>query len=1715
MSSLEFEITSRGRETKNSEELPSTTQVAGLIKGSHYPSLPPLKINKGVEGPGGPRGVTGPFSPPSWDRESSDAGHLKYMLPPWRAIASNSERAEDTAGQREEKANVLKKEGARPPSAALRAKQCPPSRILETETLQVSVTEHADGGLAGGSVRVVILSKMCPFLTFSTHLKLDAIKAEAGEPGTRSSAAHLELPESLPSGQTAPAEQGGRGIKTAEHQAETENHGVQAAPGDGVKPPHGRDCEAETAPPGVLRASQRCALCTSREAEGGRREGEVREVREKAEQGLGRAGDKVTPTGPPPPAPGPPLRRLALRREELFASPRLPLQRPRPACAGEARHAGPGGGMSSCNLTIQARRCLAYGKARDGENMKEERGRIFSKIVSVRAERPPFTRPPRRAPANARQPEDGIRSSGGEGRPGPALSDSLASLPSPPYLKRGPGRKEREDPPGVTKPHFPPRKIQDPCDSGERAQAKPCDRNVFEGQDGSTTAVEGEQPPGRLGPRAQQSSPSRARGAGASRWGTHEPESQTQKDKELLMGLKSICSPFPTLPHFKCDLRGEGCVSRIIKLPLSQLPSQESSDAETTARPPAAGAALSGDRRELDKGPPQAEEQGSEEKAEMSREAEARGVDLETKKSPVLRAWTQSDPLRQTEAQAGKRAPGVVAPPTGAPRAAPLAGVEQAGEPTVTRASASSAHFPESSEAEKADQVEPGARELSAPPRHGAGSSPAGGAGHRAGRLLPTRPGKEPPEGEDEPGAVLTAPSSPRRSWRPRRTEDKATQAERDPPALRSSARQRTSEAGEAVPVEPAGGGAIRAVQNEEPREPPREERDRDSTVGQRGETHCTHITLKSTASPRPAVLHRTELHLPLPWRAPRQPQGRGKGPSPALRTVCVSRPPPRSLPVGRGPRVDEERLRAQRPSLLPPTSPASPDAEKAAGSEARGGDARKGRPRRPQSKCGPNLKTVDVNIRVRRREAGVAPVSRILEAQGLVLNVRALTGPRLAGEQDSRIFLTRAFLCTPAALDLEPGSKADKTAPRVAGSSGPRGMLRGASDAQTTAPGEAADGDRALLAERGGGAPQQWTSDFLICVQGRKEPPQVKSKGDLRQLVLNSQDGDVYFTGFGAISSGKRLECLFPGQKAQSEKHKTETLSTFHSCPATKLAKRANQEEEAEPEGNSDCRAGAEGFASQPGETPGSPVSAKALRPPEPNAQPQDTLSKAAPGSADSDSGPNTPGEDGQRDDKVSQAAPAKGPAPQTRESCEDVTAAESSSPPKRNGANVLTTQAVLPSESGPQPGQNASCPLSWPLPKRRQKTPLGTDACKPMLLRPSTRLLPGSHAGAVRRGGARCLLASQQVENILEPLQNFLTPYWAFSPRPADQVGRDECGAGTVLHREQKTLKREKGKLKPGTSMAVHVQERKTGEVSAKKEKLKKGRSNPPKHKGPSLKAAKSPAQTQAMAPRVKSCPGRRKPKKELGGTDQDTQPQTLLPKQVVLDSLYAYIPLPPKFEGWKGRVTMADLRRELSPKYLTINTPGHPVPHILDDLGRGVPSDRMKLEYDFTKPKMFLWRGEGAGVAIRRLSVAVVSPPPTTAGGVSERNPRRGRRIGLSEFPGKSADTREAPGSRISSSTPEEAAPGVPGAAPQSPSPCRHPSGHRGSPLAWHGKPASAGREREDFSLRKPRTGLSPDMISQRPPETLTRPRGNETTKHQRPFPLEPQGRGWTAA
>ncbi|XP_008683264.2 coiled-coil domain-containing protein 168 [Ursus maritimus] len=1634
-------------QTSIKEKLRYIQERSELDKVLTRTSLPQFKLNKGIDGKE-KKQVTRPFLPPSWQRESSNTEKLKDTVPPLSDISNNSKRTKCMTQREEDKANTFEKDIMHPRYIALRAKKSPLSLVLKTKKLQVNIKEQVKAGQEDNKETVVLLSKIHPFLTSSTHLKWDTIKDEEGEPGIiRNEAPHLELQESLPSGQTASTESPESHTKKGEqHPQQAEKNRVQTEAMNGSMQPWGTDFKAKTSPP------PHAFSVTELGALDKRKEPQWRTT-EKVEQGQQRTRDPdVALTKTPPSTPSPSYHRLDTRTEidkDLLAitgfSPSQ-LLCPKSSGAGKSRHADSSESIMLCNVIIKAYQCMPYTEVKDRVKIKGGKGRRFPQIITWTADTSPLPHLPsrKRLPLNIK--EQGKEVPEGKSEPEMVLKETCASLPSASYLKWDTRMNEKEDTVGITQSYFPPAKIRDPSSSGKKPYAKSFDGCVLKEKDRLKTDIENKMVPIPMALKAKELPLSHILDTKKLQWKIKEQKRKVQKDEnDLATHLENICISLLTLPYLKFGSRdGEGYMMRIIKLPLPQLQSKESPDAVKTAYRETTDGELSNDVNTLKEHTLQKEVRDREKNVDMNSIVDPNDRYLKAKKSPNLLRYNLSDLQRKTKKQEGAAQEGQCEPggamltKTWTCRSPLLhfntnTRVEEKRMPVLPRSSFSTVSSQESSDSEDRECIEPITSDILINPQKGKHHMPQNKEEDGVeiiNLMFPKHQEKKMQESEDEPGVVVANSASPLPSL-PHLQLDKEIQVGDKMLGPTRPIVQRVSNAGEVVHTEAIHDDVMKDSQDKKQLVPQEEEQDREKTPDMRNRTHTTEISVKSRKSPPSLMLHRTELHLNIGRPEQNKHECPGKPPGTVLRKIYVSKPPAK-LALDKGIQVDEKRLRIKRPSPVPKMVSAVSDTKPRAGTRAIC-DIRERKQHMSQKEKKHEVKTVDMRIRLHHKEARISSLSHIFNTKEFVLNIKELKENMYTGKDELSMALTRTFLSVPSAppLYLDSGSKTDKDAPGLIGSSPPQQNLQESSDAQKTAITEVVAGDSELVTKADHSVPEeeaveQWTSNFMISVRQRNEPPRVKSEGDLSQLVLNSQHEDVYLTGFGTIR-GKRLEYFFTGQEVQPEKYKTETFTTFLSYPTMGPTKIGNLKKQAEIMDNLNHKISPKALVSPPRKiskevyiTFGAPVSAKGFSVSEQDAHQQKTLSKASPGSAESYKFHKLE-KDVHNNDEVSKMLSPKVLAPRTKGSLEKINISGSDTSPVIEEQEIIVKrQVVLQSESGHKTWLDSSFSLKFPLQNGRQKMPLETDVHKQTIVYPRIQILPGIHMDVTvldTIGGKKeqGLPVPQQEECILESLQKSFPSHWTFPLQSGDLEGKNKTDTSTTINLEQKTLEMEEGELKIDTNIAIHLAADKTEickhTMVSLEENKKRDTSDTINLNIPSLKAQKPQINTQVITPIANSCPIKQKHKKELevSGAKPNIQPQILFQKHV-LDSFYAYIPLSFKVKGWKGRLTVADLKRELSPKYLTMKIPNHPVSQILNNMGRGTPSDRKKLEYDFKKPKKTVLRSEDAsGISIRSLSISAMSSCQTEAIADSETNLGREKTLCLSEFQQKSPHTR----------------------------------------------------------------------------------------------------------
>ncbi|XP_061290362.1 leucine-rich repeat transmembrane protein CCDC168 [Bos javanicus] len=529
--------------------------------------LPQFTLNKGKKEK---QGALKSCLPPLWRRKSSDAQELKYTVSPLSEISSDSKRTKYMMQEEKDKANIFVRDPMHPKSLALKVRKSPLFRMLQAKKLQVSIKEQVKREQKGRRDTVVILSKICPFVTSSAHLQPDTIKEDKGGPVLRHSVPHLKIQASRPSVQKAPLKSTDR-KKEKQYPPPTERDRAHAIVVRGSVHASGSNFKAKTSsPPHVFHVSKHDALSRRKEAQPS--------MEESAEQGQGRTGDPgVTPTKTRPSLPSPSDRRLDAGIKEDKHLPTVPgfsppFQLLESSGTGKIRHVDFSQGISSCNITVRANGRVLYKETEIRVKRKDEKDRTRPRITAVEAQTSPLTHLLSRSRLPLNVKEQGKEMQDGNGELGMALRETRASLPSPSYLRRDTSRNEKKDTERITQSCFPPLKIFDPLNLNTKADAKSFDGYLLKNKARLKTNNEDRVLPISVHQKAKELPLSHRYDTKESQCKMKKQKKMVQReDSELATRLKNICTSLLTLPYLKSDTpEGDRYMIRITKLPPPQ-----------------------------------------------------------------------------------------------------------------------------------------------------------------------------------------------------------------------------------------------------------------------------------------------------------------------------------------------------------------------------------------------------------------------------------------------------------------------------------------------------------------------------------------------------------------------------------------------------------------------------------------------------------------------------------------------------------------------------------------------------------------------------------------------------------------------------------------------------------------------------------------------------------------------------------------------------------------------------------------------------------------------------------------------------------------------------------------------------------------------------------------------------------------------------------------
>uniref|UniRef100_H0XZ81 Coiled-coil domain-containing protein n=1 Tax=Otolemur garnettii TaxID=30611 RepID=H0XZ81_OTOGA len=1509
----------------------------------------------------------------------------------------------------EDKANVSEERITSPRDTAVTAKKSSVPSTLNTKKLQLSIKEQGRKGPAGRVERVVTLRKTSSFATFRAHFKLETIKEEEEEPEILNYGPHLDLQGLLLSGQMASTKSGDSCANIGKHRPRKEDR-VQRVAMKALTHHRGAVFKEKVSIISHVFSSPEPSTLSKRK---------------EPEWEVARKQDRVG--GP----------RVDLRQTYLFMpSPAhhrfLPsqLQLPVSSGAGKLRCIDSEESLHSHNVLLKANQHMPHKQAKDRLKIKDRGGRLPPKRLSLRAQTSPFAYPCNRKklPLNIKGQREEVWEGTSERKMVPRRAS--ASLPPlPPCLTCNTRRNKKEGPLGTSQFCFLPQKIKDSSDSGKKAYTESLCSYTLNNRKEPIQSITQKEEKNRhkmdrkdkmlhrcLSPKAKKVLFSNLLNTRDSKWNIKKQRRKIKEDKnEQVRNLGNTKISLLSPPYHIFDsTAGEDCMVRIIK---------ESSDARRMSCGKTAGGERSNDVRELTEKMLQKEKDREKVLVDTNSVVDPDSTYSTAENPSILHTCNLSDLQLKTREQEEKvqsvKSRPVVIPTMSSARSPPLhldmnAKVKEESMPTLTISDSGGGIYIQPTTSD---------RDIIISLRKGKLPQDKEEAAVQIVNIimLSKHQEKEGQECTDDPGVVLT--KSPSLSSLPHLILDKETELDDAMLRFTRSVLQRLSHAGETSHTESFGGHTTSKVNNEKQHMPQKEERNREKTVDRRG----TDITLKSRKSPLSSLLHRSELHLNVRGQERKEPGG--EPPGRGQRKICAFKPP-RNPKLDKSTQVDGEKLGSDTSALLPQMLPELSGVEKPATAEAMSGDVRKSKPRTSQNEEKGEVKAVEMRIWKPCKEARFPRVSHIINTKEFVLNIDNRE-EKVQGRGEARGVLVRTLLSKPASspLCLDLGNKMDKDIPGITGSSCAQQNFQVSLDTRKTANRDSVAGDGKNIVkqtdhqvspkEEG----QQGAPNFMISVQKGKEPSRVKSEGDLNQLGLNSQGEDIYFTGFGTIRSGKRLEWLFTGQKSQPEKYKTETFTVCLSYPTVDATKIENLKKQPEIVDSLNYKMSPKVSVSLPGKlsremhvTHGSPVRVKDSFVSERYARQQETSSEVFPESEDPYNF-DKPEKDVQSNDQISKVLSPKVLALQTKGSLGKMSITKCNYSKNKEDPNIDTKKQVIScSRSGHKTRMNSGLSLKFPLRNEKQKMPLETGmgknatACGSLQIRPEMPMNITQFDAAGRRS-EQALLGAEEEECVLNSLQE------TFPFHSGDLEAKDETDTNTNINLEQKRLKidnnsavnQEEEKLKADTVRAAHLEEdkaemHKNNAVNLER-KVRPGSSSMVPCCTPSLKEAESQMKTQAIT-RLENCliEQNHKQEPEAPSTKQNCLQGNLL------DSFYFSAALSPKFKGQKGRLTITDLKRELNPKYSAMKMQNHPIAQILSIIGCGTPSSRKKLEYDVNKSKNMVPSKDASRIVIRSISVSMMSPPHPEEMVGSKTNLKRERRICVCKFQEKSPNADE---------------------------------------------------------------------------------------------------------
>lgn len=324
------------------------------------------------------------------------------------------------------------------------------------------------------------------------------------------------------------------------------------------------------------------------------------------------------------------------------------LQLPESSGAASIQYADSSKDISTWTVTTRANQQRPPKDGKGRVEIEDGKGGILPKTIPLREE----TCPLKHLLSRNRLPlikEQVTEVQKDKGKPEMALRKTCASLPPPAHLKWVPRMNEMEDTLRSMQSCFPPLKIQDSLNAGQKEHTKSFEGHMLKEEDRPKTYFEDNIFPMYMDLKAKKLLLPHILNTKELQCKIKEQKRKVRDNKnKLITNVKNICTSFLTLPYHAFDTTEEGCRVIVTEVLLPPPQSKASSDAVGIAHAETPDGELSKDVKALK------EEKDREKKMSMNRMVDPHDMHLSAKKSPIVLVYNLSGLQRKTKKQEGK-----------------------------------------------------------------------------------------------------------------------------------------------------------------------------------------------------------------------------------------------------------------------------------------------------------------------------------------------------------------------------------------------------------------------------------------------------------------------------------------------------------------------------------------------------------------------------------------------------------------------------------------------------------------------------------------------------------------------------------------------------------------------------------------------------------------------------------------------------------------------------------------------------------------------------------------------------------------------------------------------------------------------------------------------------------------------------------------------------